>query len=74
MFGEKAVCPDGLFVPAIFQESDFYLSSLIWYVGFEVLGLPLATHAKGKKLCVTCGSGPPPPPPPLFCADEKKKK
>ena len=30
MFGEKAVCPDGLFVPAVFQESDFYLNSLTW--------------------------------------------
>jgi hypothetical protein len=28
MFGKKAVCPDGLFVPAVFQESDFYLNSL----------------------------------------------
>jgi hypothetical protein len=30
MFGEEAVCPDGLFVPVIFQESDFYLNSLIF--------------------------------------------
>jgi hypothetical protein len=30
MFGEEAVCPDGLFVPAVFRESDFYLNSLIW--------------------------------------------
>ncbi len=29
MFGEEAVCPDGLFVPAVFRESDFYLNSLI---------------------------------------------
>ncbi len=28
MFGKEAVCPDGLFVPAVFQESDFYLNSL----------------------------------------------
>ncbi len=28
MFGKEAVCPDGLFVPAIFRESDFYLNSL----------------------------------------------
>jgi hypothetical protein len=28
MFGEEAVCPDGLFVPAVFRESDFYLNSL----------------------------------------------
>ncbi len=27
--GEEAVCPDGLFVPAVFRESDFYLNSLI---------------------------------------------
>jgi hypothetical protein len=24
IFGEKAVCPDGLFVPTVFRESDFY--------------------------------------------------
>ncbi len=30
MFGKKAVCPDGLFVPAVFQESDFYLNSLTY--------------------------------------------
>jgi hypothetical protein len=29
MFGEKALCPDGLFVPAVFRESDFYLNSLM---------------------------------------------
>ncbi len=29
MFGREAVCPDGLFVLAIFQESGFYLNSLI---------------------------------------------
>jgi hypothetical protein len=29
MFGEEAVCPDGLFVPAVFQESGFYLNSFI---------------------------------------------
>ncbi len=28
MFGEKAVCPDGFFVPAVFRESDFHLNSL----------------------------------------------
>jgi hypothetical protein len=28
MFGEEAVCPDSLFVPAVFRESDFYLNSL----------------------------------------------
>jgi hypothetical protein len=26
--GKEAVCPDGLFVPAVFRESDFYLNSL----------------------------------------------
>ncbi len=31
--GEEAICPDGLFDPAVFRESDFYLNSLI----FEVL-------------------------------------
>ncbi len=29
MFGEKAVCPDSLFVPAVFRESYFYLNSLV---------------------------------------------
>jgi hypothetical protein len=29
MFGKEAVCLDGLFVPAIFQESSFYLNSVI---------------------------------------------
>jgi hypothetical protein len=28
IFGEEAVCLDGVFVPAIFQESGFYLNSL----------------------------------------------
>ncbi len=28
MFGKEAVCPDGLFVPAVFRESGFYLNSL----------------------------------------------
>jgi hypothetical protein len=28
MFGEEAVCPDGLFVPAVFWEVCFYLNSL----------------------------------------------
>jgi hypothetical protein len=28
MLGKKAICPDGLFVPAVFQESNFYLNSL----------------------------------------------
>jgi hypothetical protein len=32
MFGKEAVCPDGLFVPAVFRESDFYLNSLILLV------------------------------------------
>ncbi len=27
--GKEAVCPDGLFVPAVFRELDFYLNSLI---------------------------------------------
>jgi hypothetical protein len=26
--GKEAVCPDGLFVPAVFRESDFNLNSL----------------------------------------------
>ncbi len=26
--GKEVVCPDGLFVPAVFRESDFYLNSL----------------------------------------------
>ena len=29
IFGKEAICPDGLFVPAIFRESDFYCNSLI---------------------------------------------
>jgi hypothetical protein len=29
MFGEEAVCPDGLFVPAVFRESNYYLNSLM---------------------------------------------
>jgi hypothetical protein len=28
MLGKEAVCPDGLFVPAVFQELDFYFNSL----------------------------------------------
>ncbi len=36
MFGEEAVCPDGLFVPAIFREVRFYLNSLIWDTLFGV--------------------------------------
>jgi hypothetical protein len=34
MFGEKAACPDGLFVPAVFRETDFYLNSLIFVQRF----------------------------------------
>ncbi len=30
--GEEAVCPDGLFVPAVFRESDFYLNSLKFWL------------------------------------------
>jgi hypothetical protein len=30
MFGKEAVCPDGLFVPAVFQELGFYFNSLIF--------------------------------------------
>jgi hypothetical protein len=30
MFGREAVCPDGLFVPVVFRESGFYLTSLTW--------------------------------------------
>jgi hypothetical protein len=30
MFGKEAVCPDGHFVPAVFQESGFYCNSLIF--------------------------------------------
>ncbi len=37
MFGEEAVCPDGLFVPAVFRESDFYLNSLTFVVKKHVL-------------------------------------
>jgi hypothetical protein len=29
MFGEEAVCPDGLFVPVVFREVRFYLNSHI---------------------------------------------
>ncbi len=29
MFGKEAVCPDSLFVPAVFQELGFYFNSLI---------------------------------------------
>ncbi len=31
MFGEEAVCPDGLFVTAIFREVHFYLNSLMFW-------------------------------------------
>ncbi len=33
MFGREAICLDGLFVPAVFQESGFYLNSLILFIG-----------------------------------------
>jgi hypothetical protein len=36
MFGKEAVCPDGLFVPAVFRESDLYLNSLK-YVGMSLI-------------------------------------
>jgi hypothetical protein len=29
MFGKEAVCPNGLFVPAIFRVSGFYFDSFI---------------------------------------------
>jgi hypothetical protein len=41
MFGEEAVCPDGLFVPAVFQESDFYLNSLTG--SYDNIGIVLHT-------------------------------
>ncbi len=31
--GKEAVCPDGLFVPAVFREVYFYLNSLILLEG-----------------------------------------
>jgi hypothetical protein len=32
MLGKEAICPDSLFVPAIFQESGFYLNSLTSFI------------------------------------------
>jgi hypothetical protein len=46
MFGEEAVCPDGLFVPAVFEEVHFYLNSLIYtppVVGHSAGDLKLPT-------------------------------
>ncbi len=40
--GEEAVYPDGLFVPAVFRESDFYLNSLIFFQNLDS-ALPFAT-------------------------------
>ncbi len=38
MFGKEAVCPDGLFVPAVFREVHFYLNSLT-YIVCDVLSI-----------------------------------
>ena len=44
--GEEAVCPDGLFVPPVFRESDFYLNSLNYglnlctYRGISTMSVP----------------------------------
>ena len=49
MFGEEAVCPDGLFVPAVFRESDFYLNSLTCEILTTFLGhLLLGPFPRGK--------------------------
>ncbi len=39
MFGKEAVCPDGLFVPAVFKEVHFYLNSLREKLYVTVLNL-----------------------------------
>jgi hypothetical protein len=41
MFGKEAVCPDSLFVPAVFRELGFYLNSFF----FQIKTVVLAYHA-----------------------------
>jgi hypothetical protein len=50
MFGKEAVCPDGLFVPAVFQESDFYLNSLISLSIFLTIPSKIVPLHKGPTL------------------------
>ncbi len=44
---EEAVCPDGLFVPAVFRESDFYLNSL----KYDLLNLVTLQKRFNHKNC-----------------------
>jgi hypothetical protein len=63
MFGKEAVCPDGLFVPAVFRESGFYLSSLICPVNRIcpanrkcALENFCTTAAEQRKICPVLGT------------------
>ena len=49
MFGKEAVCPDSCFIPAVFQESDFYCNSLSWQNQFKSLLLFFKTNSLGIK-------------------------
>ena len=40
IFGEEAICPDGLFVPAVFREVRFYLNSLRYTLALRGLEEP----------------------------------
>ncbi len=51
MFGKEAVCLDSLFVPAIFQESDFYLNSLICVCFRSMFSVQNEICFHSKKLC-----------------------
>ncbi len=51
--GKEAVCPDGLFVPAVFQEVYFYLISLIFGI---VVPVDLSCYIFGRR----CSRAPPP--------------
>jgi hypothetical protein len=50
MFGEEAVCSDGLFVSAIFRESGFYLNSLTFAVFFFGLRAVLILSRQPKYI------------------------
>ncbi len=55
MFGEEAVCPDILFVPAVFRESDFYLNSLIFVFMGTLLGTIVIVLVAWTEFCYKFG-------------------
>jgi hypothetical protein len=64
MFGEKVVCPDGHFVPAVFRESDFYLNSLKCKKITNIKRFHVTTSPPSSRPSPTAASAATLPPPP----------